>query len=186
MSKLNKIISCLIPITTIGALAPVMVGCGKPALSLKFGDSINCLSNKEQFSDVALHSYNEVFNAVKVHADIETEKEEVSIATLNLPENKNFQKMFWDLVAGKLKSELAIYLNVSLSTDGKSFETFNLWEAKYNDPADEPEQVFNSAFGLGNIEYVKGDGNLVALKVSIDGQSMEVPSYTYQYCKAID
>lgn len=188
--KLSKIVSCLVPIATIGVTTPILTSCGGNGLVLTFGDSINCLfEDKEHTEQVTYHSYNDVFKAVKSKANIETEGKTFSADSLNKDtKNITLQYMYWDFVASVLNSNNILYLKNEL--DGESFKSFAL-AYKDKDSADEPtlytatQDVKRSSFEYSNV----GGKMWITLSYPTESyvsQGFDVQSYTYQNCTATD
>ncbi len=175
MSKLNKIISCLIPITTIGALAPVMVGCGKPAWNFKYGESINCLDNEKKHTDIASYqSLSAVYAAAKLHAD-KAPGEPLRLEDIN--GKKTLESVYFDLIASLCMSNIGFCINCELD-DTPVSQKFTTFYIEYNggqyDFADATVNTF-----VYN-EHSNAGGS-IDLTIGV-GTPLTVPSYVYSEC----
>lgn len=180
--KLSKIVSCLVPLATIGVSTPILTSCGNNSLVFIFGDSINCLSQEKEYTDVAAYrSYDEVYAAVKKHVKGVEPAKDVSIYTLN--EAKEFQPIYWDFIAGKLMNNYIIYSNNILNETGTSFGTFKFEYKLKDDESDEPFSFEETEVDINDFNYIGDDDGKVCIKLRTNDP---VQSYIYQNCKAKD
>lgn len=179
--KLSKIVSCLVPIATIGVTTPILTSCGGNNLVLTFGDSINCLSQEKEYTDVAAyHNYDEVFAAVKRNAN---QQPAGDIKISDIEASKTFQSAYWDFVASMLKANYIVCFNNVLDTTSKpKFTTFNL-DYAYRDTPSEITPNFGENVDESSFTYSAEAGtNHVRITISTNSFNFDLPSYTYQNC----
>lgn len=179
MSKLNKIISCLIPITTICALAPVMVGCGKPAWDFKYGDSINCYNNTPEYTDIAPYQpIATVYAASKLHAD----KHPGGIVTKeDINKNISLESAYFDLIASLCMANTIFCVKSQLNDTYDTFTTLQITQ-------EENIQNFDNSDVSAFSYTIKPDTTIGCLTItnSASGGNLSIPSYIYSECKVVE
>lgn len=182
--KLSKIVSCLVPIATIGVTTPILTSCGGNSLVLTFGDSINCLSQEKEYTDVAAyHNYDEVFAAVKHKAD----KQPAGNVTISqIRQSQTFQSAYWDFVASMLMDNNIVCFNNVLDENKSSFTTFNVDYASKESPEEKTKKVATE-INASSFTYSKDNEDRVLIQINKgDFAGFTKYSYTYQNCIVVE
>lgn len=172
--KLSKILSCLVPIATLGVATPFIASCGNNNLDLKFGDSVNCAYSKEKdYTKIAkLYKKNVVFASAQLLVE-QYDQKTITADTANA--DKTLQTVYGDFIASLSYSGseyTKFFLECKLAADSSKFDIFNF--TKPDGTLIPGENVELSKFDY----YCSGDRLSIRYTPS-QGSAIEAISYKY-------